>query len=81
MSHSEMFVTAAAFYRRKGFFFFAVMQASFTVEKHFVTDTLAAIELHAPSPLSTTETEKKNLYPLYTVLTVSHRLSDGLSAN
>jgi hypothetical protein len=77
-----MFVTAAAFYRRKGFFFFAVMEASFTVEKHFVTDTLAAIELHAPSsPVSTTETDKKKLYPLYNVLTVSHRLSDGLSAN
>jgi hypothetical protein len=35
------------------------MQASFTVEKHFVTDTLAAIELHAPSPVSTTETDIK----------------------
>ncbi len=61
--------------------FFAVMQASFTVEKHFVTDTLAVIELRAPPPESTTETDKKNLYPLYTVLTVSDRLSDGLLTN
>ncbi len=59
MSHGGMFVTTTSFYRRKGFFFFAVMQASFTVEKHFVTDTLATIELQAPSPESTTETDKK----------------------
>jgi hypothetical protein len=68
MSHSGMFVTAAAFYRRKGFFFFAVMQASFTVEKtlrHWHTRSHRA----PCSLLSSIHhwNRYKNLYPLYTV--------------